>query len=260
MKKLGFTIAEVLISLVLIGVVASLTMPLLVSENQKKTQAAKLSVAVSNFETAMRSMMAAEDVTELYDTRAWKELSRELTNFNKNNALKFMGNIGEYLELTDYSGSITNFYSTDLPLKGINNEIFPMGRFDTDLYAGFKATGGVAYFIYIWDSTHGENKRISQAEANREGVSLQEEAAKVIIDVNGAAKPNMIGRDIFFFQLGSDGVLYPFGGRDVAKYEQGSVDRTWNGVGGWSCTDNTKSNFGVGCTARLIENGYNMDY
>ncbi len=82
----------------------------------------------------------------------------------------------------------------------------------------------------------------------------------MIIDVNGAAKPNMIGRDIFFFQLGSDGVLYPFGGRDVAKYEQGSVDRTWNGVGGWSCTDNTKSNFGVGCTARLIENGYNMDY
>ena len=31
------------------------------------------------------------------------------------------------------------------------------------------------------------------------------------IDVNGNAKPNILGRDVFYFRVGYDGVLYPAG-------------------------------------------------
>lgn len=261
MKKRGFSLAEVLIALTLVGIVSALTLPTLVSENQKKAQAAALSVAVSNFETAMRSMMAAEDVTEIYDTRAWKELiGNALTNSNTNNARRFMGNIGEYLELSDSSGSMNNFYRGNLPLRAIDGSSFNIGDFDTNIHTGFKSPNGIEYFIYIIDSERGENLRLTPAQANDAGVTLQEEAARIVIDVNGASRPNMIGRDIFFFQLGSDGVLYPFGGKDYARYELGDVTNTWNGNGSMACTDNTKNSRGVGCTARLIENGYKMDY
>ena len=47
MKKLAFTLAEVLITLVIIGVVAAMTIPTLVTNADKKATATKLKVFYS---------------------------------------------------------------------------------------------------------------------------------------------------------------------------------------------------------------------
>jgi len=88
------------------------------------------------------------------------------------------------------------------------------------------------------------------------GGALVSKAAEVYIDINGSKKPNMWGRDSFRYVLGTDGHLYPYGGKDWAIY---------NGAATYS-PSNTKTacvvnkNDGQRCSAYLAENGYNMDY
>jgi prepilin-type N-terminal cleavage/methylation domain-containing protein len=67
MKKRGFTLAEVLIALTLVGVIAAMTMPSVVTNSKAKTNVAKLASTVSALENAFATMMiseAAQDITE----------------------------------------------------------------------------------------------------------------------------------------------------------------------------------------------------
>ena len=54
MKKIGFTLAEVLITLGIIGIVAAMTIPTLIAEQQKKQTVAKLQRALGIMNQAYR--------------------------------------------------------------------------------------------------------------------------------------------------------------------------------------------------------------
>lgn len=71
MKRKGFTLAEALIAIAIVGVVTAMTIPNLVANYRKNAWASALSVAVSNFETAMTTMIYKEDVADLSGTKAW---------------------------------------------------------------------------------------------------------------------------------------------------------------------------------------------
>ena len=58
MKKQGFTLAEVLITLGIVGVVAALTAPALVMSSRNEANAARLSTVVSNMENAFQTAIA----------------------------------------------------------------------------------------------------------------------------------------------------------------------------------------------------------
>ena len=66
MKKFGYSLAETLIALMIVGVVAALTIPGLVKSNENKSNAAALSVAVSDFENALANMMISDEVDKLF--------------------------------------------------------------------------------------------------------------------------------------------------------------------------------------------------
>ena len=96
MKKLGFTLAEVLITLGLVGVISALTLPSFVQSTQNESYAAKLSSTVSSIENALTTMIATEAVVDLSETRFGQELTA--------------GNLGRYLKgasrnKTDYYGN-----------------------------------------------------------------------------------------------------------------------------------------------------------
>lgn len=258
MKKFGFTLAEVLIALSIVGVVSALTIPTLVSENQKKVQAAALSVAVSDFETAMRSMMEIEDVTELVDTRAWEGVANNLSSStSEDNIKEFVGDISDYIEFPSFDRNVANFYRGKTVYDINNNNI------GTNNWA---MTGKVVFstnknIVYMIGTGNVQNRAITAEQALTNGVNLRNIVAFVTIDVNGSQPPNKFGRDIFYFELGDDGVLYPFGGRDVSFMVNRNVTSTWNNAASdYACTDEVKARLGVGCTARLMESGYKMDY
>ncbi len=70
-KKLGFTLAEILITLGIIGVVAAVTIPMLISNYQKRSTETQLKKAYSLLVNASRQAIADDNLTynlpEVYD-------------------------------------------------------------------------------------------------------------------------------------------------------------------------------------------------
>lgn len=65
MKKTGFTLAEILIVLGIVGIIAALSIPTLVSEHQKRIYATSLSAAISNLENAASAVIMKSGVNYL---------------------------------------------------------------------------------------------------------------------------------------------------------------------------------------------------
>lgn len=68
MKKIGFTLAEVLITLAVIGVVAAITLPALMADTTTAQIGPKLAKAVSMFEQANEALLNANSVDTLTDS------------------------------------------------------------------------------------------------------------------------------------------------------------------------------------------------
>jgi len=120
------------------------------------------------------------------------------------------------------------------------NKVFELKKYEEDYIDGIDGTSyisrnGIVYFIKKEDN-----------DATDKSGDLTKSVAKVTIDINAKNKPNTVGKDIFYYYLGDNGILYPFGGEDVEK----AFGETY------SC-DSTGFE---GCAGRLAENGYNMDY
>ncbi len=67
MKKFGFTLAEVLITLGIIGVIAAITLPTLMTDTQSAQIGPKLAKAVAMFEQANEAMLNENSVDTLTD-------------------------------------------------------------------------------------------------------------------------------------------------------------------------------------------------
>ena len=73
MKKFGFTLVEVLMTLGIISVVGILVTPSIMENGRNQTNAARLSSAVSNFENGIQTGMAANNAEDLYHWNVWTE-------------------------------------------------------------------------------------------------------------------------------------------------------------------------------------------
>ena len=266
MKKFGFTLAEVLITLGIIGVVAALTAPALVMSSRNEANAAKLSVVMSNLENAFTNMLVTEGVDSLFQTRLWQ---------NVNNRAAFAGNLGRYLHTNGYrdlagqAGIRTYYGNNNLPCGMDRNGARDETK-DLTANLGQAPAGGIGVNHLIETKngatiflTPNANQNPSQAridEITSQGGSLYNLAADFYIDVNGVSAPNVLGRDIFAFYLGDDGILYPIGGLDVSVADGGGDNNLWNNAASpHRCLDGNIE-WGYGCTARVISEGYKMNY
>ena len=266
MKKFGFTLAEVLITLGIVGVVAALTAPALVTSSRNQANAARLSVVMSNLENAFTSAIVQENVDNLYGTSMWKDAP--VNAGNSGNIPSFVGNLGRYLVVNGYRNSDGEYYGTNDTCAMSNNG----GKSENCVSGGNYRFGGVGQAfaittkngatVFIRTFAAPANFEAQKEAAIAAGSSYYTNAADVMIDVNGTAAPNTFGRDMFFFQVGENGILYPYGGRDVSRIE--GVAGTWSDAGTrFSCTNESKGTAnvaGMGCTARVIDEGYQMNY
>ena len=256
MRKNGFTVTEVLITLTIIGVVAALTMPTLVSSNKNKVNAKTLSVAISDFENGTAAAMMHDGVATLSETEAW---SKTIVRGTSNSILlEASSKIGKYCKISfDSNNSNSSVFYSGQTLKNVNNSTYSIsGIFD--MAVPFSSKKGYTYFIY---KTTPDEKYTNELDAINAGTALTSRTGFVMIDTNGKQKPNRIGYDIFAFALGDDGKLYPFGGTDFAAYDQDDKDATWDkNSSTYACTDTNKKSPGFGCTARVIDKGFEIDY
>lgn len=212
MKKLGYTLAEVLITLSIVGVVAALIIPTFVSDSRNKANASKLSAVISATENALTSMMASEGVNDIVETIYYTKIA----DSEKKEAM---------VELSKY-----------LKISSSEEE-----RCVTK-------NGAVLSFTF-------EEEDIDEATANSNGYTSLGSIATLNVDVNGSAKPNKPGRDQFLFKIGKSGSLYPAGGKIYTLFVSGA--KTWDKTGDFACSS---SKVTLGCTARLIDEGFQVNY
>ena len=108
MKKVGFTLAEILVTLGIIGVVSAITLPTLMSNTTDAQIGPKLAKAVSAFEQANEALLNAESVDSLTDARLLVE----------NNASTYINRLANHMKINS-TGNNT-FTSKD----GIGYDIF----------------------------------------------------------------------------------------------------------------------------------------
>lgn len=220
--KNGFTLAETLITLGIIGVVAAITIPNLMATYQKKQVATQLKESYSIIQQAVKLSQDENGEIEAWDTT--------LNGHNFFN--QYIRNFIKWQK--EYS-------STELA------QLAPRTLLNGSKYTGTTYTGGnSAHFTLI------NGAMISMNLDN----SI-EKGLWVGIDVNGLSKPNRIGRDTFLFFWSPEYGLRPLG--DVGTYKNwsyGAYSRTKvKTSSGLACN---KKSSGYWCSALIVQDGWNL--
>lgn len=271
-KSKAFTLAEVLITLGIIGIVAEMTLPSLISDYNKTIYITSLKKAYNTFQDGMKLYMASQGVFSLADTDIFGldesfDLSTRETAFDSIIKSKFnttkscIGADGDtscqyaatYL---DNSASFTMLKPNSIPGEIFGTIAGGAGRGNS---YSFYSNGGFSFQVFLMRvDTCRPDYAIKGA--------MKAFCGEVMIDVNGPKQPNKIGRDIFGFYLGHDGSLYPYYGRACIEYANkffNAEDYYWRNdatLCGAPNNSDVSGALGLGCAARIMENGWQMDY
>ena len=140
-------------------------------------------------------------------------------------------------------------------------KISVFGSSETDIYRDLISGSILIFPNNFFIAMFPNNIRASNPQLTKDlGGHLTECCAYIWLDINGYKGPNKYGRDVFHFALGSDGNLYPGGGADAALFAvQTPLEantRYWRNS--QQCDTDVLNGFC--CAARIIENGWKMDY
>ena len=238
MTKRGFSLAELLITIGIIGIVASLTIPTLVSNNRNKANASKLASLVSTIENAFTTMMSIEGVPTLSET-----------NFGNS---KTAVNLGKYMKIISSQTTLAGFYGSSKPFKTLSQ-----ATWTPTVNNVFETKNGALLIIQNDPSVDDDVTDVTIAAL---GGSVYGAAGRLTIDVNGVAAPNVAGRDVFHFIIGDDGCLYGAGSLNFSILNSNTANELWSissSTNGFVCVDSDRT---IGCTARLVENNYEVNY
>ena len=250
MKKYGFTLAEVLITLGIIGVVAAMTIPTLISDYQKRTYVTGLQRAYAQIQQVFKLAMAQDTVDLLQNTELIQSINGTNTTDN-NDQNAFISKLGEYIKIQkacnsmDFSNGCHDIQYTDL---NTNNDSFNRGG---DLQI-FTSDGMIYYFYGLRKTAYFDTEANCDSKKANGGSKCSSIVDSISIDVNGRKGPNKQGRDLFRFDVDAYGKVYLFG--STAMYGKNS---NWeNG----NCHGDTDFDYGFDCAGRIYEEGWKMDY
>lgn len=236
----AFTLAEVLITLMIIGVVAAMTIPGFIAEHQQHVYVTTLKKAYA------------------MGNQALQKAARDNCGNNSLDCLIVHFAPGSYQD--KIGTSLADQYNVTKTCSGIN--IAECYTAHKDNYDGVGSAN--SYSTYAFTTVDGlsigyENYGTCETDTQfLEDSPLRNICAGLYIDVNGLKGPNAMGKDTFAFYVTSNKVplLVPM----YSQYEDGPY---WGGDSSWwakgaSCTKDNKD--GWGCAARIMEEGWEMTY
>ena len=186
MRK-AFTLAEVLITLGIIGVVAAMTLPTLITNYQKRATIAKLKRAYSVIKQAY--LMSYDQVGDPAADEA----------FAMGNDSYFKIYWAPYIKGTVCKTYQECGYSAGRPWVRPDGSLFDVLAVASAARTTFYTTDGILYVVFV-----------AGGGANNTTIAN----SCIIIDINGSKGPNQLGKDVFYFQRIADekgNDMQPFG-------------------------------------------------
>lgn len=181
----GFTLAEVLITLGIIGVVAALTMPAIIGNHNKQKTISQLKKVYS-----VLGQTYTRAIADYGDPKDWDEISSE-TAF-------------DYFDTYWKPYLIEPTQCSNYKICGYErqNPFFKSNKNSDDYIITNNHKGGGRPLFYLNDGTfvmvivgsgYGNNDR------------------RILVDLNGSKPPNRFGNDVFFFLRTIDHGVVPYG-------------------------------------------------
>ena len=171
-KSRAFTLAEVLVTLGIIGVVSAMTVPTLMQNHQRKTYVTQLHKVYNELSQALIQYQTDKNALNLKEA-----------GLTDNNALKSF--------FQSYFNVVNDCSSVRTPCFAPNNEYRKINDSDQ---IGVGLTGGTFSFA-------------SGASVTFDSVIVGDMIARVYVDINGTKGPNIAGRDTFAIYIYNDGTI-----------------------------------------------------
>src|SRR5574344_283962 len=247
LKRTAFTLAEVLLVLGIIGIVASMTIPTLMNKVAKQEYVTALKKAYSTQTDGWSRLLADEGVQQLEDTSVFQSMvdgSCTILVASNESCKPFYNNLKKYFRFSVIKAPSYQTFTLN-GRKGSNFVNSPVLVFSD----GSVICYGMFYKV--------------ASKASRLNGHMSSYQGWFWIDINGLKKPNTEGRDIFQFELSGDGKLYPSGGKDYSIYGGGNLNWTWQndstrcGTAGSKDVSGTEGRY---CAARIMDEGWQMNY
>ena len=220
MKNLGFTLAEMLVTLGIIGVVSALTLPSLTNHSTTAQIGPKLANAVAVFEQANMSLLNAKGVDRLSDA----DVLTETGGKNPERATNYFRALSNHLKITP-----TNKPETWVSKNGVTYTI----------------SNPATWFVGAGLAPH--RQRLG-------GTAF----TMIDIDLNGTTGPNKFAIDKFEFTLWNDGSLKPVGGLGFKEDGDPKVNEREHWT--VKCPNGSVQNNNQYCTGSIFENNLKVLY
>lgn len=246
-SKFAFTLAEVLITLGIIGVVAAMTIPTLMNNYQKTQYVTQLKKAYTQFNQALVSI--ANDYGCTGDLKCTDLFAAGTTDKTLGDEIVKYFTVVKNCSLATGQGCFSA--DTNYNYDG-SNSVYD--HFDTWTEYKFVTADGIAFRLINYQNNCGNSW--STGKAN----NMSQTCGYINIDVNGAKGPNNYGKDTFWFFItnGKGPLLYPYGGIDD---NHGGTNNWWKDPANntqIACYPSNK--YGKPCTGRVMEEGWQMNY
>ena len=253
MKKLGFTLAEILITLGIIGVVAALTAPALVQNAGSAQIGPKLAKAVSTFELANQNLLNDANMDTLIAAGAF---DGDNEGNDAGAAIKnYIDNLSNYMKISylDESNDDTKYMNM---IKNYNGETFSTKG--SDISTALTSVVAEQFLATTKDNImYGIGTGVNAQ--NRNEPAYKQRLGTVLIDINAKAEPNRVGRDVFIFTWWADGSLRPYGSNDSTGTDTFNEQYNWKTGTKDKCNETTVTT-GWTCAGSIFENNLKVIY
>ena len=238
-QKAAFTLAEVLITLGIIGVVAALTMPSLIANYQKSQFEAGVKKMASVVGQAVTKLMADEGVNTVTETSLLYDPTED----------------GDWYTMSKLGGEFLDKYFNVVSKCDTSEQCFG----ETYKLASKNSTGSPSAF---YGFSEGACRILADGTSICVVAGYDSSAAEVYFDLNGKRGPNRAGYDLFFFSIYYDGSVSEVN-PECRRNEQSSGGcGSENTIEGRieTCKSGEAPGYGAGCFTYLQQNGFKIDY
>ena len=231
-NKKAFTLAEILVTLTIIGIISALTIPTLIKNYQEHQTVTSVKKFYSDMNKAFQMATVNKGKIE------------ELNLQNINDHFEY---IKPYLKIVKICGTGTSdtscFYNgTYKTLINRDWNRHPNMNTNNGGFLKFVLSDGQAVWMWLSD------KKCKASYGT--SAPLQNVCSHIGVDINGHKPPNRLGYDTFYFYITKYGI-YPMGAEEDNTYGKANYCN--------KTTTSTDDRNGYACSSWILERG-NMDY